>query len=137
MILRFLFKGLLLIILIALRNGFGSELLKSLVENSSIINPLLNFLIYWSVVNLIIRFSQFVYRKRKKYGHKYSDNVISGLKNIYYLLIGIGVVIMVLGFLGLEPIQLLTSISIVAAAIAKADVGSQAILSKCVIHCVQ
>jgi small-conductance mechanosensitive channel len=92
--------------------------LKSLVENTIIINPLLNFLIFWLSVNLIIRLSQIVYRKRKKYGHKYSDNVISGLKNIYYLLVSIGVFVMVLGIFGLEPVQLLTSISIVAAAIA-------------------
>ncbi len=116
--LRIIVKVLLLILLIAFRNGLGSELLKSLVENSSIINPLLNFLIFGLSINIIIRLSQMIYRKRKKYGHKYSDNVISGLKNIYYLLITIGVVVMVLGFFGLEPIQLLTSISIVAAAIA-------------------
>ncbi len=93
-------------------------MLKSLVEDSTIVNPLLGFLIFLTSINVIIRLSQFVYRKRKKYGHKYSDNVISGLQNIYYLLTAIGVAFMILGFFGLQPKELLTSISIVAAAIA-------------------
>jgi small-conductance mechanosensitive channel len=117
-IIRFIAKVILLAILIALRYGLGSELLKSIVESSNFIKPLLGFLIFLTSINLIIRFSQFIYRKRKKYGHKYSDNVISGLQNIYYLLTAVGVTFMVLGFFGLEPKELLTAISIVAAAIA-------------------
>lgn len=115
---RFIVKAFLLVLLIALRYGLGSELLKSIVDHSNFIKPLLGFLIFLTSINLIVRFSQFVYRKRKKYGHKYSDNVISGLQNIYYLLTAVGITIMILGFFGLEPKELLTSISIVAAAIA-------------------
>ncbi len=115
---KFIIKIVFLVILIALRYGLGSDFLKSFVDNSSLLYPLFSFLIFWTSVNLIIRLSQFIYRKRKKFGHKYSDNVIIGLQNIYYILSGVGIVIMVLGFLGLEPAELLTSLSIVAAAIA-------------------
>ncbi len=117
-ILRFIVKLIVLVLLISLREGLGSEFIKSLVDNSRIASPLLNFLIFLSAINLIIRTSQFFYRKRKKYGHKYSDNVIIGLQNIYYILTAVGIIFMILGFFGLEPKVLLTSISIVAAAIA-------------------
>lgn len=117
-LLRFTVKLLFLGLLIALRNGLGSELLKGLVERFNIFNSLLNFLIFITAMNLVIRLCQFIYRKRKKFGHKYSDNVIIGLQNIYYILSAIGIGMMFLGFFGLEPIELLTSISIVAAAIA-------------------
>ncbi len=117
-IFKFIIKLLILIVLIALRYGLGSAFLQSFVDNSNLLYPLFSFLIFWTSVNLIIRLSQFIYRKRKKFGHKYSDNVIIGLQNIYYILSGIGVVVMVLGFFGLKPEELLTSLSIVAAAIA-------------------
>jgi small-conductance mechanosensitive channel len=117
-ILKFIIKIIVLIVLLALRKGLGSIWLESIIENSVIIAPVLSFLIFLTSINLIIRSCQFFYRKRKKYGHKYSDNVIIGLQNIYYVLTAFGVVFMILGFFGLEPKVLLTSISIVAAAIA-------------------
>jgi len=117
-IFKFIIKLVILIILIALRYGLGSDFLQSFVDNSNLLYPLFSFLIFWTSINLGIRLSQFIYRKRKKFGHKYSDNVIIGLQNIYYILSGIGVVVMVLGFFGLKPEELLTSLSIVAAAIA-------------------
>ena len=117
-IFKFKIKLVILIILIALRYGLGSDFLQSFVDNSNLLYPLFSFLIFWTSINLGIRLSQFIYRKRKKFGHKYSDNVIIGLQNIYYILSGIGVVVMILGFFGLKPEELLTSLSIVAAAIA-------------------
>ena len=51
-------------------------------------------------------------------GDRYSDNVIGGLQNIYYILSVIGLVIMIIGFFGIEFNKLLTALSIVAAAIA-------------------
>ncbi|MBK6546640.1 MAG: mechanosensitive ion channel [Saprospiraceae bacterium] len=117
-IFKFVIKIVVLLVLIALQQGLGSELLKSLLANSSIVHSLISFLIFWTSINLVIRFCQFIYRKRKKFGHKYSDNVIIGLQNIYYLLSGIGVAVMVLGFFGFHFHELLTSLSIVAAAIA-------------------
>ncbi len=117
-IFKFIIKLVILIILIALRYGLGSDFLQSFVDNSNLLYPLFSFLIFWTSINLGIRLSQFIYRKRKKFGHKYSDNVIIGLQNIYYILSGIGVVVMILGFFGLKPEELLTSLSIVAAAIA-------------------
>ncbi len=116
--LRFLLKVVCLLLLLAVKDGLGSEFVKSLLENSKIIAPVLNFATFWLVINIIIRFSQFIYRKRKKEGHKFSDNVIVGLQNIYYMLSGFGVFVMFLGFFGLDFKELLTALGLVAAGLA-------------------
>ncbi|MBK9272486.1 MAG: mechanosensitive ion channel [Saprospiraceae bacterium] len=85
---------------------------------SSVVISAVNFAIFWLTANIFIRLNQFIYRKRKKLGDKYSDNVIVGLQNIYFLLTGIGIMVMLLGMFGIEFSKLLTALSIVAAALA-------------------
>lgn len=87
-------------------------------KNSSVFVAIYNFLIFWLSINILLRLNQFIYRKRKKLGDKYSDNVIVGLQNIYLILTGLGLIVMFLGMLGIEFTKLLTALSIVAAAIA-------------------
>ena len=86
--------------------------------NTHVFISIYNFLIFWLSVNIFVRINQFIYRKRKKLGDKYSDNVIVGLQNIYFLLTGLGLIVMILGMFGVEFSKLLTALSIVAAAIA-------------------
>lgn len=117
-LLRFLIKLGVLLFLIAVKEGMVSNFLTSYIAKSGIANTLLNFVIFWLTTNIIIRLSQYIYRRRKKLGHKFSDNVIIGLKNIYYLVMFSAVVIMALGLFGFQIKELLTAISIVAAAIA-------------------
>ena len=59
-----------------------------------------------------------VYRIRKKLAYKFTDNVIVGVNNVYYLIVTIGVIIMLFGFWGIDMGKLLTSLSIFAAALA-------------------
>ena len=115
---KFIVKIILLLTLFMLREGLGSELIKAWIDHSALVRSLLNFLIFWLCLNIIIRLTQFIYRKRKRLGHKFSDNVIIGLKNIYYLLTVSAIIFMLLGFFGLQPKELLTALSIVAAAVA-------------------
>ncbi len=117
-LLKFILKFFLLAYLIFLKVGFWDTHKLPEVYYSSVVKSLLHFLIYWLSLNLIFRFLQLIYRRRKKQGDKYSDNVILGLQNIYILLSMFGVLVMVIGFFGIEFSQLLTAVSIVAAAIA-------------------
>lgn len=117
-ILKFILKFILLIYLIFLKEGYLDNQLLTSIFYTPISTSVIHFLIFYLSVNIIIRFAQFIYRKRKKQGDKYSDNVIAGLQNIYYLLIAIGIMVMVVGFFGIEFTKLLTALSIVAAAIA-------------------
>ncbi|MDQ3142804.1 MAG: mechanosensitive ion channel family protein [Bacteroidota bacterium] len=117
-VLSFIFKIFLLAILLFIKEGMLEKFILHRIFYSSFFISLINFLIFWLSINILIKFAQFIYRKRKKYGDKYSDNVIIGLHNIYYILSFIGVVTMVIGFFGVEFIKLLTALSIVAAALA-------------------
>ncbi|MFZ1705810.1 MAG: mechanosensitive ion channel domain-containing protein [Saprospiraceae bacterium] len=78
----------------------------------------INFLILLVGINIVTAFLLMVYRIRKKLAYKYTDNVIVGVNNIYYIIVTIGVIIMLLGFWGIDVSKLLTSLSIVAAALA-------------------
>lgn len=115
---KFIIKIILVLFLWVLKESFYDQSLLPALYYTAVVKSMLHFLIYWLTVNIIIRFAQFVYRKRKRMGDRYSDNVIGGLQNIYYILSVIGLVIMFIGFFGIEFNKLLTALSIVAAAIA-------------------
>jgi len=79
---------------------------------------LLDFLIFAFAANLLIGLLTAFYRKRKKIPADSVDNVTLGLENIYYILLTGSVIMTVLAFWGIDYVQLFTSLSIVAAAIA-------------------
>lgn len=78
----------------------------------------LNFAIFFLAANLALPLLLALYRRSQKIPPGRVDNVTTGLKNVYYLLIAGGVVMMAFGFLGIDYRTLFTSLSIVAAAIA-------------------
>ncbi len=117
-ILRFILKLVLLSFLIFVRKAVTQNLQLPDFVSSSFVFYLYHFLIFWLTLNVLVRTIQFFYRKRKKYGDKYSDNVIIGLQNIYYILTFVGLFLTILGFAGVELKELVTALSIVAAAIA-------------------
>ncbi len=83
-----------------------------------IIRSSFNFLILFVGINIFTALLIMIYRLRKKLAYKYTDNVIIGINNIYYLIVTFGVITMLFGFWGIEMGRLLTSLSIVAAALA-------------------
>ncbi|MEP7195377.1 MAG: mechanosensitive ion channel domain-containing protein [Saprospiraceae bacterium] len=117
-IIKFSLKCILLFLLIYLKQEDLDHGNLPIFFHSKYFIFLLNFLIFWLALNIIIRFLQLIYRKRKKYGNKYSDNVIVGLKNIYYLVSFIALGITLLGLFGIEVKELVTALSILAASIA-------------------
>lgn len=70
------------------------------------------------MLNIVTAIMIMIYRLRKNIPYKFSDNVINGINNLYYLILTFGAIMMVLGFWGIDFKDLLTSLSIVAAAIA-------------------
>ncbi|MBK8623588.1 MAG: mechanosensitive ion channel [Saprospiraceae bacterium] len=83
-----------------------------------IIRSTFNFLILFVGINIFTALLIMIYRLRKKLAYKYTDNVIIGINNIYYLIVTFGVITMLFGFWGIDMGRLLTSLSIVAAALA-------------------
>lgn len=100
--------------------------LKSLIEShkSSIaqayyfFDSIIEFLILLTIVNIVTAALIMIYRLRKNIPYKFTDNVINGINNLYYIIVTFGVILMFLGFWGIDFKDLLTSLSIVAAALA-------------------
>jgi MscS family membrane protein len=112
-LLRFIILGLLIFIkTIVVKNAV------SLGVTFPILRSLLQFAIFFTIINLATTALIMVYRLRKNIPYKYTDNVVLGVNNLYYLTVSLGVILMVLGFWGVNFKELLTSLSIFAAAFA-------------------
>lgn len=83
-----------------------------------ILRSTFNFLLLLLGINIVTALLVMFYRLRKNLAYKYTDNVIVGINNIYYLIVTMGLIAMLLGFWGIDMGKLLTSLSIVAAALA-------------------
>jgi small-conductance mechanosensitive channel len=117
LILKYFLRILVLVALLTvIRQMPGYE--KYFGQSYDIIYSILRFLLFFITVNLITAMLVMIYRIRKKLAYKYTDNVISGINNLYYLIVTIGVILMILGFWGIDVGKLLTSLSIAAAAVA-------------------
>ncbi len=82
------------------------------------ITSVLNFVIFLLGLDLATHLLKSLYRRRKGLQKGANDNVLLGIDNIRILVFSMAVVVLVLGFFGIDPKTLLTGLSIVAAAIA-------------------
>ena len=83
-----------------------------------VIEVAFRFSIFALTLNLAILTLIAIYRRRKKLHAGQIDNVVVGLQNIYYLILTGGFLLTLAAFWNLNPVELFTSLSIVAAAIA-------------------
>lgn len=90
----------------------------NLAQAYYIFDSVLEFLILLTIVNIVTAALIMIYRLRKNIPYKFTDNVINGINNVYYLIVTFGVLLMFLGFWGIDFKSLLTTLSIVAAALA-------------------
>ena len=88
------------------------------IESSQMLSALLNFLAFFIILDFVSFLFKYAYSKRKKQSIDKKDNFHFGIDNISKLLIGIGFVVTLFGAFGIDYKSLLTSMSIVAAAIA-------------------
>lgn len=79
---------------------------------------LISFFIFLLAIRLLLKFSGWWYRKRTHMPPDQDDNVIYGFSNLYYLLIVTFGILTALRLFGIDYVELFTSLSIVAAAIA-------------------
>lgn len=116
-IIRYFIRFFLLLILIFCRQWIDRN--KIILGNIyDFLDSIVGFLLLLTIVNIVAAILIVIYRLRKNIPYKYTDNVINGINNLYYLIVTFGVIMMVLGFWGIDFKALLTSLSIVAAAIA-------------------
>lgn len=79
---------------------------------------LMRFLVFAGGAHLLIQFLIWWYRKSKTIEEGRADNVLIGLKNVFYILIFGAALVTALSLFGVDLRTLFTSLSIVAAAIA-------------------
>ncbi len=116
-VVRYILRFLLLGILLFIRNILDANKI-SLDHLYFFLHSIVEFLILLTIVNIVAALLIMVYRLRKNIPYKFTDNVINGINNLYYLIVTFGVIMMIIGFWGIDFKSLITSLSIVAAAIA-------------------
>jgi small-conductance mechanosensitive channel len=80
----------------------------------TIARTLINFVIFVIGAKLLLQITEY-YARKSQYA---STNITLGLRNVYYILLAIAVLMLALGLFGIDYKTLFTSLSIVAAAIA-------------------
>lgn len=114
---KYILRLVLLFLLLFLKESInGHE--EFLGKAFPVLRSSVNFLLLLAGINIVTALLIMIYRLRKKLAYKYTDNVIVGVNNIYYLIVTFGVISMLFGFWGIDMGRLLTSLSIVAAALA-------------------
>ncbi len=113
-----LFAGVLVLALLIYTRLHYHQWLASLDISHGMADLVLGFLIFILSANLVVVFLSWLYRRSKGLKQGEADNIILALQNIYYLLVAGGIITTVIGFFGIDPKTLFTSLSIVAAAIA-------------------
>lgn len=88
------------------------------VPNEYFFQISINFLLFAFSANIGVMLMSWIYRRRKKLPYPQIDNVVLGLENLYYIILAVSIIVMIFALLGIPPKELLTSMSIVAAAIA-------------------
>lgn len=114
---RYVLRFGLLVVLFYFRSKL--EVYKEwLGDGYNFFHPVVEFLLLLTFLNIFTAVLIMIYRLRKNIAYKFTDNVIIGINNLYYIIVFFGVIAMILGFWGKDFKSLLTTLSIVAAAIA-------------------
>ena len=89
-----------------------------LIHNNEILKSISIYIVFITVVSTVSTFFKWYYSRKFKIRPGKKNNVHYGIENIANLLKGLGVFVTFLGMLGVDLVSLITSLSIVAAAIA-------------------
>jgi len=95
-----------------------NEGFSSVISQHISISALINFIIFVIFVDFIRRILNYSYTKRKSRFSGQKDNFQFGINNIAKVLVGLGTIVTLFAVFGIDVLTLLTSLSIVAAAVA-------------------
>ncbi|MEZ5082251.1 MAG: mechanosensitive ion channel [Bacteroidales bacterium] len=107
-------NGILLIGIIYLKyiNPVTSEIIFKYYQ----IQAIFTFISFYIAIQLIASTTKFIYSKRNKIPKNKKNNVHFGIENIANFILGAGLLVMILSLFGINPKELITSLTIVAAA---------------------
>ena len=89
-----------------------------LADKNNLVSVLSRFIIFALTIDLFRRVVGYSYAKKNKLKERSKDNFLFGINNIAKVVVGIGAIVSLFGLFGIDPMTLITSLSIVAAAIA-------------------
>jgi len=95
-----------------------NEGFSSVISQHISISALINFIVFVIFVDFIRRILNYSYTKRKSRFTGQKDNFQFGINNIAKVLVGLGTIVTLFAVFGIDVLTLLTSLSIVAAAVA-------------------
>lgn len=111
-----IFQIFLFAIIIYLR--YFNQVVQGVLESHPMLYALLTFVIFYLFIKLLSTLIIAYYAKRNKIPFHKKDNVHFGIENIANILIAFGFIGFVLRLFGVDPFEIITSATIVAAAIA-------------------
>jgi MscS family membrane protein len=114
--LKFVFNGLIVSGLLYLKffNLYTAEIIQEYYQ----LQAILLFLIFYTSVNMLSYSAKYFYSKRNRIPWNKKNNVHFGIENIATFIIGLGLIVLVITLFGVDPLKFITSLTIVAAALA-------------------
>jgi len=112
----FIINGLFLLAIIYLK--FFNDVSSKVIADYYQLQSILAFLIFYITVNIISNTAKYIYSRRNEIAKDKKNNVHFGIENIANFTLTIGVLMMLLSIFGVHPLKIITSLTIVAAAIA-------------------
>lgn len=114
--LKFIFNGLVVSGLLYLKffNPYTSEIINEYYQFQAI----LLFLLFYTSVNMLSYGAKYFYSKRNRIPWNKKNNVHFGIENIATFVVGLGLIVLIITLFGVDPLKFITSLTIVAAAIA-------------------
>jgi small-conductance mechanosensitive channel len=94
------------------------KLIESLGFDRNYFEILYGCLLYLIGVDLLERIARFLYKRKQKLNAQTTDNFIIGIGNIHTVLVVLGIIATILAFFDIDFKSLITTLSIVAAALA-------------------
>jgi small-conductance mechanosensitive channel len=112
----FLLNVLLLVLILYLKyfNAITSKIIFEYYQFQTI----MAFLIFYIAINITANVIKYFYSKKNKIKKGKKNNVHFGIENIANFTIGIGLLLTIISLFGVNPKELITSLTIVAAALA-------------------
>lgn len=111
---RLILNGLLLIVVIYFY--YFNESAGTLISKYFRIQALISYFIFYLTINFFALGAKYLYSKKHKIPKNKMNNVHFGIENIADLFLGIAFLFLVIRLFGIDPIEFLTSLTIVAAA---------------------
>jgi small-conductance mechanosensitive channel len=88
------------------------------IAKTDLMKSILGFIIFYLLIYLLSNSAKYFYNRSRKITNNKKNNVHFGIENIANFLLGGGLLVLFMSLLGVKPIELITSLTIVAAAFA-------------------